>query len=74
MDEIKAMAALEKVAVIYGVPLDVVTEEIDLLIKQGIASPDPVIRSRWEQMPRKGACPTAGEVVAYLAAIASKQR
>lgn len=74
MDERKAMAALREVARIHGVPLEVVTEEIELVIKQGLASPDPTVRSRWEQIPHKGECPTAGEVVAHLARAVLAQR
>lgn len=38
----------------------------------GMKSADPNIRYFWNQVPRKGATPTAGEIVTHLAYIAKK--
>ena len=67
MDEEQAMEILQRVAMMNGVPLDIVVEEIDLAIQEGIQSPDPQIQARWKQIPRRGEIPTATELLRWLA-------
>ena len=66
MSEEQIMQVLQKVADQNGVPLTTVLKEIDRVIDGGMDSPNPQIRVQWKRIPRKGAKPTAVELMAYL--------
>ena len=66
MDEKRIMGVLQRVADENGVSLDTVLEEIEQIIDVGKQSRDPLIRSRWEAMTRRGRQPTVTELMRYL--------
>ena len=66
MDEKGIMDVLQRVADQSGVQLSTVLEEIDRVIDSGVESTNPQIRVQWKRIPRRGAKPTAVELMAYL--------
>ena len=59
-------SVLCRVAHDNGVPVEEVYREIEKVIDMGIGSRNLLIRSQWEQIPRRGEVPTVEELVIYL--------
>ena len=66
MQEQRALAALRRVAVENGVPVETVLAEIENMIHECIQSEDPNIRRQWSAIPRAGAVPTPLELMDHL--------
>lgn len=62
----KAYRSLQRVAQQQGITIEQVIEDINEVIQIGMANPDPVVKARWDLIPRVGNAPTAVELVAYL--------
>ena len=66
MQEQRSLAALRRVAVENGVPLETVLAEIENMIRVRIYSEDPDIRRQWAAIPRAGDVPTPLELMDHL--------
>lgn len=53
---------------------DEVRNEIQQAIDEAFNNPDPEIRRRWENVPRKGDKPTAEEFIKYMSCEIMKRR
>lgn len=73
MDLEKAHNALVLTAMQKGITVEEVRYEIDLVIREAMADPNPLIRQRWKDMPKAGDVPTAEEVIAYVSDMLDKK-
>lgn len=64
----------KEIAVKYGITPDEVRNEIQQTIDEAFSNPDPEIRKRWENVPRKGDKPTAEEFIKYMSHEIMKRR
>jgi len=64
--------ALRKLAKKHGLPVDEISRDIDIAIKEAQAHPDIAVQSRWADIPSKDPMPTSEETMKYLAKKFSK--
>ena len=66
MEQKQIAGVLQRVADENGVSLDTVLEEIEKVIDHGMRSQDPIVRRRWDLIPRQGERPSVSELMTYL--------
>lgn len=58
---------MEEVAWENGVSVEKVRCDIESFIAVSMQSPDPEVRARWREIPKKGEVPTPEEVILFFA-------
>lgn len=61
----RAEEAVRKIAQAEGISVKKVRKHIQVAIISGMTSPDPTVRAKWTEIPRRGEYPTPEEVIAY---------
>ena len=58
---------LEKIAIRNNTTADEVRRDIEIAMKAGQSSPDPIVQARWNAIPRKGTELTVEEFILFVA-------
>lgn len=64
---------IKKIAIENKTSVEEIIKELEQTIDDAMQNPDPSIRKKWENIPRKGDKPTPAEFIAYISREAEKR-